>query len=408
MRRILTRVTLAGLAVAGIVLVLIVGLGDGPGAGSTAPGSLSPSPAEGADDGGAARPPFETRLATVLQFVKVYGAPGGRPIRDEWGESDQGIDPGRQVTVIGDAVTIPTGKWVRVFVEVDPSVWPGDFFAWLPVAQDGQPVLDVGQAVECPAEPTLNGLAELTPWDRLRCAGSRELTFEARTGFAAEYAGYAVQPAFFGGRDDIEASVSLADAGDAGGLFRWRTNGGLDAVRAPGLGPLPLDFDLRVTGQFDHPAALACRRTDANPAGPGAPPDAGMPPEAPEDSVAWCRSRFVVTAWSIVRGPERRPLVAGEIQLHRNAGGGNACAGVGMAPLVFRVDLTEPDPVWIEAGGAARVIPTFSAEFRFVTDPEPGIADASGVLIRDGTVVNPDAALAGHPVCPMGSVVSFH
>jgi hypothetical protein len=79
-----------------------------------------------------------------------------------------------------------------------------------------------------------------------------------------------------------------------------------------------------------------------------------------------------------------------------------------MPPLVFRIDLGEADPVWIEAGGERRVIPTFSEAFRFVRDPEPGIADASGTIIRDGTVVDPDADFLGHAVCPMGSVVSFH
>lgn len=135
----------------------------------------------------------------------------------------------------------------------------------------------------------------------------------------------------------------------------------------------------------------------------------GLPDESPEDSVAWCRGRFVITGWTPVAGPERRPVVQGEVQLHRIAGG-NACAGVGMGPLRFRIDPEEADPIWLEQGeaGRGRIIPLFSPAFHVVTDPVLAVADASGAVIEDGTPVNPDADFHGHFVCPMGDVVSFN
>lgn len=394
MRRIVIGVALTVLAFAVATLVLVSGLGDR--AGDVPPPTDAPAAVS------------VTRPGTVLQSVRVYRGPAGKPIRDEFGESDLMIDAGRRVTVIGDPVAVLPDQWVRVFIEADPSAWPGDFYAWMPVAVSSRPVLHVEEPVACPATPTLAGLSPLSPSDRLRCAGSTPLTFEARTGFSSLYAGYAVEPAFFGGRDDLTTTVSLAETGGPTHLAPWPTDVALDVQRAPGVDPLPIDFDLRVTGQFDHPAAHTCRRTSLNPMGAGAPADAGMPPEAHADSVAWCRARFVVTAWTIVNGPERKPVVPGVVQLHRNGGGGNACGGVGMPPLVFHVDLAQADPVWIEAGGIGHVIPTFSDAWHFVTGPDPGVADANGVLIRDGTVVDPDKDLSGHAVCPMGSVVSLH
>ena len=49
---------------------------------------------------------------------------------------------GQLVTVLEERVVPGSGQWVRVFVEVDPNAWPGDFYAWLPVAAGGKPVLE--------------------------------------------------------------------------------------------------------------------------------------------------------------------------------------------------------------------------------------------------------------------------
>jgi hypothetical protein len=374
---------------------------------SPSPGSEleTPTIAPGGPAALAALPP--TRPAVILSPTFLYPAPGRDPVTDEFGENEEIIDAGQVVTVFGDPVVAGLGQWVRVFVEVDPNRWPGDFFAWLPVVQDGRPVLEVGAPVACPVAISLQTLDPLSPWDRLRCAGGAPIELDARVGFGEGYAAYDVEPAFFGGRNEEGVTVSLAPTGGPERLRPWPDDTAIDAVWAPGVEAPPVDFDLRITGQFAHPDAEACQRTrDMEGLNKPPPPGSGVPAEAAADSAAWCRSRFVITDWSILAGPERRPLAPGEVQLHRN-NGVNACGGVGMPPLTFRIDIRETDPVWIDTGHGFRIIPTFSDAFRFVPGPEPGIADASGVVIRDGTRVDPDADFAGHVVCPMGSVVSF-
>lgn len=353
-------------------------------------------------------PVLATRPATVLQSVPLRREPGGPAIRDEFGENDEMTRVGQQVTVLEERVVPGSGPWVRVFVEVDPSAWPGDFYAWLPIANRGKPVLEPRDVPDCPATLDLAALSPLSPSDRLRCAGDEPITMDARVVFGSGYAAYDVEPAFFGGRESWKSVVGLADPDRAFGMYADTTGPWLDASVAPGVPMLPADVDARVTGRFDHPTARACRRTYDPPAfDPPPPPEAGMPPEAPADSVAWCRGRFVITAWTITAGPERRPPVAGEVQLHRTSGG--ACAGVGMEGLLsFRIDLAEPDPVWIaRPGDDLRIVPRFSNRFTFAKDPEPGISDGAGLVIRDGTVFDPEVGFPGHSTCPQGQTISF-
>ena len=362
-------------------------------------------PAEGNDPAAA----LVTRPATIVQSVPFHGASGGPAIRDEFGENEELARVGQLVTIIGEQVVPGSGQWVRVFVEVDPNAWPGDFYAWLPVAAEGKPVLEPEDVTDCPADLDLAALAPLSPFDRLRCAGSRVLTMDARTVFEAGYVAYDVTPAFFGGREDTSAVIGLALPEEAFGMYPDTTGTWLNAVVAPGVPMPPVDVDVHLTGRFDHPAAAGCRRTAEIPAlDPPPPAGAGLPPEAPADSVAWCRGRFVITGWTITAGPERKPPVPGQVQLHRSWSGG-VCAGVGMdGPLRFRIDLEEPDPVWIERpGDPLRIIPRFSNRFSFVKDPEPGISDDAGLVIRDGTALDPDRGLPGHPTCTEGRVIDF-
>lgn len=388
------------LVAAALVAVLPRGIGD--------QGAVAPSPGGPGGSGSPAGP--VARPATVLQSVVPRWAPDGRHITDEGGQNDEALEAGRAVTVLEGPVVAGVGQWVKVFVLASQNAYPGDFVAWLPVAQDERPVLEIGTAVPCPEALTLETIARLAPVDRLRCAGGKVLELDARTGFAVDYVAYAVDPAWYGGSEDRSVTVSLSTGGGALRLVPDDRVAWIDAQTAPGVDRLPLDFDVRVTGQFDHPSAMTCRRTvDAvrRPAGVRA--GSGLPDESPEDSVAWCRGRFVITGWTPVAGPERRPVVQGEVQLHRIAGG-NACAGVGMGPLRFRIDPEEADPIWLEQGeaGRGRIIPLFSPAFHVVTDPVLAVADASGAVIEDGTPVNPDADFHGHFVCPMGDVVSFN
>ncbi len=75
----------------------------------------------------------------------------------------------------------------------------------------------------------------------------------------------------------------------------------------------------------------------------------------------------------------------------------------------FHIDPTKLDPVWLETNdGHGPIIASFGPGFGLRFAPDLAIFDAAGHLIaRAGTPVDPDAAFAGHPVCPGGSAVSF-
>ena len=362
----------------------------------TTAGEARPTPPAVADqDPDRAR---AARPATVLQSVPFHRAPGGPAIRDEFGENEELTRAGQLVTILEEQVVPGSGQWVRVFVEVDPNAWPGDFYAWLPVAANGKPVLEPQEVVDCPADLDLDTLAPLVPSDRLRCAGDKPVTMEARTVFEAGYCGlprgsgvlrrargpvgrHRPGAARGGTRDAPGHDGSMAGRrrcargpGAAGGRGRPADR----AVRPPCCGSLPphcRDPGLR------SPAPGRCRAAARGTGG-----QRGL-----------CRRRFVITGWTITAGPERQPPVPGQVQLHRSLFGG-VCAGVGMdGPLAFRIDLAQPDPVWIErAGGALRIIPRFSNRFSFVKDPEPGISDGAGLVIRDGTTFDPEIGFAGH------------
>jgi hypothetical protein len=404
-------------AIAASVAVLLLGVlvvtRGAPGVaapGSNPSGDLVPGANPSGDLVPAAVPVPDTRVATILQSVAFHSAPGGPVVRDDTGENDEIARVGGRVEVLERrAVPGDSGDWLRVYVDVDPSAWPGDFFAWLPETFGGDPVLRVEPAATpCPGAPTLAALAGLAPFDRLRCAGGAPITLDARTVFATGYADYLVDPAFFGSQDDDTAVVGLTGAGGEKGLsVDWARDPWLDAVLAPGVGRPPVDVDVRLVGRFDDPGAGACRRT-VNRARLGAVPgQAGPPVEDAADSVAWCRTRFVITRWTIVAGPERRPPAVGVVQLHRDRWLGNICAGVGMeGDLTFHIDLTQADPVWLTTPGSdTRIVPLFGAAFRFVADPLPGISDGAGLTIRDGTRMDPDAGFPGHAACPMGRTV---
>ena len=80
-----------------------------------------------------------------------------------------------------------------------------------------------------------------------------------------------------------------------------------------------------------------------------------------------------------------------------------------MPRLTFRVDPSALDPVWLEASGyPAHVIPSFDPSFRAVYRPDLVVVDGQDqVVARDGQPLDPDGNLFGHPICPMGQVVSI-
>ncbi len=372
-----------------------------------------PAPASDPNEGPAGNRPDPAAHAVLLKDVVPHWGPGpdGPQLLDEWGENPSPLGAGRRVVLLEAPVAGPGGPWVRVWIAPDPSVAPGDFYAWLPVTLEGRPALRIEAAPPCPEVATIQAVAGLLQTDRLRCFGDRPLRLEADSWLPGTWPTYDVDPAWYGTNADAGATISLYDRA-AGSRPPDPSVGWIDARVPPGVSLPPRDFRLAVDGAFGHGSAQGCRRTlDRTDWDPRPPPGAGVPLEAPEDSVRWCREQFVVTpGWEVVSGPEGRPLDPAAPQLHRTAppplGEGFACAGVGMPPLRLRIDLQQVDPVWLEAGGARGVLPFFGPEFRLVPGEDPHVT-APGVLLRDGDVIDPDRGQPGLAVCPGGETVSF-
>ncbi|HYO43948.1 MAG TPA: hypothetical protein VES19_12185 [Candidatus Limnocylindrales bacterium] len=390
-RTVMTLAVVIGLFAAAMVLfslVIVPGMGDGAG--------VTPEPSVRAGVGAPAPGDLQ---ATLLQAVPVRTALGGPVTVDAPDPVPLMVAAGNRVMIL-DRATGPTGQWAHVYVLPSQTDWPSDIHAWIPVALDGEPTLQPVAAAECPGEITLASLAGLAPQDRLRCAGGDELVLEGHTAFNPDTLAYNTSPAFFGAAD-LPTIVGLSAAG-ANRPVGWAAQGGPDLPIGPGpaVEAIPVGFDVTVTGRFDFPGAATCRRSQPETMGI-------VPVETAADSAAWCRTRFIVTAWAVVNGPEGKPPVAGEMQLHRHPAS-DACGGVGMPPLTLHIDPTAVDPVWLTAAGfEAPIIASFSDAFRGVTEPEPAIIDGKGLVLTDGASINPDAALGGHVVCPTGRVVYF-
>lgn len=77
-----------------------------------------------------------------------------------------------------------------------------------------------------------------------------------------------------------------------------------------------------------------------------------------------------------------------------------------MPPLTVRIDLTQPDPVWIETAGGRRSIALFGSEFHVRSDPVR-VEATNGVTLFDGEVLDPDRGKPGLALCPGGDVITF-
>jgi hypothetical protein len=312
------------------------------------------------------------------------------------------------VSVLEGPLERDGGSWYRVYVLPDAMRWPSDFVAWVRAEQDGASVLELDEPTPCPVA-TAGHLATLSPTARAECFGDRILTFAARSWLVGHWVPYETDPAWLGTAARDVRSVSLYESG---GEFprppdprvRW-----LDARIPPGLELPPAGMTLLVEGRFDDPLAHGCGRTRDRSGPPRQPATAGLPDEALEVSDMWCRGQFVLQSWDILLGPEGRPPVVGEVQLHRTTFEGGACAGVGMSLLRFHMDITAPDPIWLEAEGQpGRAIPVFGRGFRAETEPELHIVGPRGeVVATHGTILDPDQPLGPYAVCPMGETVSI-
>jgi hypothetical protein len=346
----------------------------------------------------------------IVRPVQPQWTPGsgGIGMSDDWGEHPVILEPPVPVSVLAGPIGVDGGEWYQVYVLPDAMRWPSDFVAWVPAEQDGASVLEVGEPAPCP-DATAGHLAALTPKARADCFGDRILTFMARSWMVGHWVPYETEPDWLGTTVGDVRSVSLYES--VGEFPRppdprvqW-----LDARVPPGLRMPPAGMTLLVEGRFDDPQAQRCARTRDRSGPPRQPPTAGLPDEDPEASDTWCRGQFVLQSWEIILGPEGIPPVIGEVQLHRTAFEGGECAGVGMSLLRFHMDVTAPDPIWLEAiGQPGRAIPVFGRAFRAETEPELHIVGPRGdVVATHGTILDPDAPLGPYAVCPMGETVSI-
>jgi hypothetical protein len=347
-------------------------------------------------------------VVLLEDVVPHWGPTPGQELLDDWGEHPFPVSAGRRAVLLDGPVAGPGGAWVRAWLAHDPTAAPGDIMVWLPTTQAGRPILRFEDPPACPGETTIETVAALLPPDRARCFGDRTITIEARSWLPAEWFVYDVHPAWYGTSRSLGGAVSLSSP-NAEGRPPFRPPTWVDLRVPPDIDKPPEDFVLRVTGQFGHPSASACRRA-RNLEGwvPRPPPGAGAPIEDMTDSERWCRWQFVATDWEIVSGPEGRPYDPARPQLHRTqfpAGAG--CAGVGMAVLVVRIDPEAVDPVWIEPGGRGRSLAFFGPEFQLVLGPPARVVGPNGLVLADGDRVDPDRGMPNLAVCPGGEVVSF-
>ena len=352
-----------------------------------------------------------TDLATIVVAVQPRWAAGddGVPMTDDWGENPALLEPPVAVSVLAGPVGVDDADWYQVYVLPNAMRGLSDFVAWVPATIDGTAVLDMEDPGPCP-DGEVAALAQLSPAGRLDCFGDRTVRFVARSWLAGHWVPYELEPSWLGTSVEDSRTISLFEPG--GTQFprppdpsvAW-----IDTRIPPDVSMPPLEVTLLAEAQFDHPAAKDCRRT-RNRAGPPAQPAlAGLPDEPPDASVAWCRGQLVLTSWEILLGPEGRPPVAGEVQLHRTSFEGDVCGGVGLPPLRFRVDAAEADPIWLEPEtGGQRIIPVFGAGFRAAFTPDLVVLGPDGQIVaRDGTPLDPDASLGPYAVCPGGEAVTI-
>ena len=352
-----------------------------------------------------------TDLATIVVTVQPRWAAGddGVPMTDDWGENPAFLEPPVAVSVLAGPVAMDDADWYQVYVLPDAMRWPSDFVAWVPATIDGAAVLDMEEPAPCP-DGEVAALAQLSPAGRVACFGDQTLRFVARSWLGGHWVPYGLDPAWLGTSIEDTRTVSLFEPG--GGEFPRPPDPRIpwvDARVPPDVAMPPADATLLVEAQFDHPEARDCRRTRDRSGPPAQPATGGLPDEPADVSRTWCRGQLVLTGWEILLGPEGRPPVAGEVQLHRTSFEGDECGGVGLPPLRFRMDADQPDPVWLEPqDGGEPIIPVFGPGFRTAFEPELVVVGPRGEIVaRDGTPLDPDKPIGPYAVCPGGETVTI-
>jgi hypothetical protein len=345
----------------------------------------------------------KVRLANVDVDTPVSGSAGGPPLLDAQGNPIT-VSTRMPLAVFEGPVSAGADIWFRVSPLSNPFSGPADYVAWLPFhdVHRAQTITFLDPPM-CPDGDGISVLAALDPYSRAACLGAASLTFTGWTWDRRLPTWYRIAPAWLGEQNGaVDSTISLSNRGprDDQGAAAF---GSFELQLPPGLERPPFEFQVEANVHVADPAGATCVRT----------PDesALVPLDDPRDGHLWCTTRMVIEQWTPLLGPEDRPIDPGNPQLHRHPAGNGICAGVGMGPLVFRMDPGQLDPVWLEPAGGGmqfRIIPNFGPGFRAAFTPEFVILDAADqVVARDGTPVNPDGELAGHSICPTGRAVIF-
>jgi hypothetical protein len=345
----------------------------------------------------------KVRLATVDVDTAVSASAGGPPLLDAQG-NPLTVSNRMQLAVFEGPVSAGADVWFRISPLSNSFAGPADYVAWLPLhdAHRAETITFLDPPA-CPDGDGISVLAALDPYTRAACLGAASSTFTGWTWDRRLPTWYRIAPTWLGDQNGaVDSTISLSNRGprDDQGAVAF---GSFELQLPPGLERPPFEFQVAVTAHVADVESSGCvRSTDSL---------SLVPRDDPRSGHIWCATRMIVEQWIPLLGPEDRPIDAGNPQLHRHLAGNGICAGVGMRPLVFRVDPSQLDPVWLEpAGGDShfRIIPNFGPGFRAAFTPELVILDAADqVVARDGTPVNPDGELAGHAICATGSAVSF-
>ncbi|HTC85892.1 MAG TPA: sialidase family protein [Candidatus Acidoferrum sp.] len=216
----------------------------------------------------------------------IYTSADGRT----WSRDDAGVSARTPVTY--DAMAATAGSILAVGgIAARPGAWIA-----LPVTDPAPagPPPPSGKPVACPgAGAGVAAILILNPRDRLRCFGSRTLTFTA----------FSVQSEGLGGTCDCTASPAWLTGGGLGYPALWlspfETPFGRAAtlsgfVRPTVKGAKPTSQWVTVTGHFDDPASSACRVRNL---------DASLR-EPAATTILRCRESFAVTRIGSAPAPD--------------------------------------------------------------------------------------------------------
>ncbi|HEX5040517.1 MAG TPA: hypothetical protein VFW95_10310 [Candidatus Limnocylindria bacterium] len=155
-----------------------------------------------------------------------------------------------------------------------------DVFGWIEAERDSRPVLRSMELSACPSvAPDVTWIAGMSSAERSKCFGDDPLTFQ---GYVVELASsgalYAGEPAW------LANSAGYALVQNQGPALE---GGQLELHFAPDTsGSAVVGGPVVITGHFDDSRANGCLRQ--------ATPNSAVPDQSEQESVLWCKQRFVV------------------------------------------------------------------------------------------------------------------